>query len=157
MNRIIVLECNCMFHKVQNMKKGFTLIELLIVIAIIGILSAVVTISLTNSTSDARENKAKFNVAQAARALIVDGSVTSTCADLGATAISVSGRSSSITTSGNEGRLLCLIDGKNFLVAEVFDYDASGNKLYWANSGNPNPAAASSCNAGGSAKDRVCP
>lgn len=44
------------------MKKGFTLIELLIVIAIIGILTAFITINLTKSKSKARDNKRKSDI-----------------------------------------------------------------------------------------------
>ncbi|MDE0243493.1 MAG: prepilin-type N-terminal cleavage/methylation domain-containing protein [Candidatus Kaiserbacteria bacterium] len=44
--------------------KGFTLIELLIVIAIIGALAAIVIVSLTGSTEDARKSVVQVNLGQ---------------------------------------------------------------------------------------------
>ena len=46
------------------MKKGFTLIELLIVIAIIGILAAIVVVTLGGETNAAADARNKANVAQ---------------------------------------------------------------------------------------------
>ena len=46
---------------------AFTLIELLIVIAIMGIIASVIVTSFGDQRENAREEKAKFNVAQIAR------------------------------------------------------------------------------------------
>lgn len=43
----------------KKVKKGFTLIELIVVIAILGILAAVLIPKFTNFTDDARKNSAK--------------------------------------------------------------------------------------------------
>ena len=51
----------------KMLKRGFTLIELLIVIAIIGIISAVVVVSLSEDTKTATKNIAKSNLAQVQR------------------------------------------------------------------------------------------
>jgi len=46
------------------MKKGFTLIELLVVIAVIGILAAIVLVSLTGVQQDARNTRIKAAMGQ---------------------------------------------------------------------------------------------
>ncbi len=47
----------------KKMHKGFTLVELLIIIAIIGILSATMMVSVTGSTAKAKANAIANNVA----------------------------------------------------------------------------------------------
>lgn len=53
----------------MKIKKGFTLIELLIVIAIIGILSSIVLVTLSGAKTKARTNRAMGDLAQINTAL----------------------------------------------------------------------------------------
>ena len=61
----------------MNNKKAFTLIEILIVVAIIGILAAIILVNLNSSRKKARINSAKISAASAMPAVIA-------CADGGA-------------------------------------------------------------------------
>jgi len=58
-------------------KKGFTLIEILIVIAIIGVLAAVVLVSLNTARQKARDNAAMSTVQSFAKALHLCEEITS--------------------------------------------------------------------------------
>ncbi|HEU0085496.1 MAG TPA: prepilin-type N-terminal cleavage/methylation domain-containing protein [Candidatus Paceibacterota bacterium] len=53
----------------KNNKKGFTLIELLVVVAIIGILSSVVLVSLNSARSKSRDAKRQSDIRQIQSAL----------------------------------------------------------------------------------------
>lgn len=53
----------------KNSKKAFTLIEILIVIAIIGILATIISISLFGARDKARDSKRKTEVSQIGRVL----------------------------------------------------------------------------------------
>lgn len=52
-----------------NMKKGFTLIELLVVVAIIGILTTIVSMSFSTVSSKARDGKRKADINSITKAL----------------------------------------------------------------------------------------
>ena len=55
----------------KNNKKGFTIVELVIVIAVIGILSAILIPTFTNLTSQAQSAAAKDEVNQAYNAYVI--------------------------------------------------------------------------------------
>lgn len=57
---------NC---KIKNFKKAFTLVELLIVIAIIGILSAIVVVTLTDARKKGRDSQRQSNINTVSQAL----------------------------------------------------------------------------------------
>ena len=56
----------------KNNKKGFTIVELVIVIAVIGILSAILIPTFTNLTQDARRAAAKEEVNNAYTAYVME-------------------------------------------------------------------------------------
>jgi len=75
------------------MKKGFTLIELLVVIAIIGVLAAIVMVSMSGATDKAKDARMKGDLAQVkslAELINTDeSSYASTCS--GATSLGAAG------------------------------------------------------------------
>ncbi|PJC49383.1 general secretion pathway protein GspG, partial [Candidatus Nomurabacteria bacterium CG_4_9_14_0_2_um_filter_32_10] len=57
--------------KLSKFQKGFTLIELLVVVAIIGLLSSVVLASLNSARDKAKYSRAKMDIDQLKKAMLI--------------------------------------------------------------------------------------
>ena len=127
------------------MKKGFTLIELLVVIAIIGVLAAIVMVSMSGATDKAKDARMQGDLSQVkslAELINVDeSSYASTCngtADLGATGTNYVTSLSAIATDITQltGTTTCYADATRYCIsvalltstatADNFCIDSSG-------------------------------
>ncbi len=114
----------------KNLQRGFTLIELLVVVAIIGILSAIVLVSLNSARDKARDASAKGSLSsiRAAAEIFYDtegGTYAGVCADsdvaslLSAASSETGGTSAAPTT-------VCASDASEYAATVTLNTETSG-------------------------------
>ena len=140
--------------KNNNMKKGFTLIELLVVIAIIGVLAAIVMVSMSGATDKAKDARMQGDLSQVkslAELINVDeNSYASTCnttSGLGASGTNYATSLAAIATDITQltGTVSCYADATHYCISVTLLTPTAAADNFCIDSGGHAVATATAC------------